>query len=355
MIDPIASEKKQGRRQNTCLVTMGVLLLALCVLAVCVGAVSIPVFDVLGELAKDPAQRAAGHEMQLYVLTDVRLPRVLLCMLTGISLGLCGCIMQNVLRNPLASPFTLGVSSGASFGAAIAMILGVNILGKGFVVSGTSAVAVNAFLFGCLSLLIVMLVSRITQNNQNTVILTGVAINSLFSAGVSVLKYLSNTEALKNLDLWLMGGFWGANWRSIAVMTPVLLLCIVVMMARAWDFNAMNAGEEIAKTAGVNIRRVKNTSLILVTLAASVTIAFSGVIGFIGLVAPHMARRLVGTDNRRLIPGSMLLGAIILLLSDTVARTIVAPKEIPVGIITSILGVPFFIFILSRRNREALR
>ncbi len=259
--------------------------------------------------------------------------------------------MQNILRNPLASPFTLGVSSGASFGAALAMVLGVGILDQNFLFTGYSMVAINAFVFGCLSLLVVYGISALSRNDTSVLILTGTAISSLFSAGVSILKYISGAEALKNLEMWLMGGFWGANWKSIIILLPLTITCITLMLKLAWDLNAMNAGEEVASTLGVNLKQVKILSLLAVTLISSITIAFSGVIGFIGLVAPHIARGLVGVDNRRLIPASCLLGAIVLLASDTIARTILAPREIPVGIITALIGVPFFIIILTRKNK----
>lgn len=286
-----------------------------------------------------------------YIFIQVRLPRIVLCSLTGASLGLSGCIMQNLLRNPLASPFTLGVSSGASFGAAISMVLGSVWIQKNFLFTGYSLVAFNAFLFGCISLGIVCLVAKLCKNNVTILVLTGTAVSSLFSAGVSILKYISSSEALKNLDIWLMGGFWAANWKAVLIILPFILSCFLFTLKFSWDFNAMNAGEDIAATLGVHVKRLKAISLILVTLVASISIAFSGVIGFIGLIAPHIARSLVGVDNRKLIPESAMIGAVVLLVSDTVARTVILPKEIPVGIITSLIGVPFFIFILTRKKK----
>lgn len=331
-------------------VSMIIVLLLVILMSISSGSVRIPI----GELIQSALFGDAGgiSDTNRYIFTQVRLPRVILCTLTGMSLGLSGCIMQSILRNPLASPFTLGVSSGASFGAALAMVLGANVLQVNFLFSGYSVIAVNAFLFGCVSLLIVYLVSRLCNNSMTVLILTGTAISSLFSAGVSILKYISSAEALKNLDIWLMGGFWGANWKAIMTITPFLVVTILFTMRFAWDLNAMNAGEDIAATLGVNIKVLKGLSMLLVTLVASVSIAFCGVIGFIGLIAPHIARSLTGVDNRYLIPASAMMGAIILLVSDTVARTVILPKEIPVGIITSLLGVPFFILILARNKKQ---
>ena len=313
------------------------------------GSAEISVLDLVWQCISE--KHKEKFDSVSYIFFQVRLPRVILCSLTGAALGLSGCVMQNILRNPLASPFTLGVSSGASFGAALAMVTGTTLLKNSAMFSGYSLIAVNAFAFGCISLGAVCLVAKMCKNNINILILTGTAVSSLFSAGVSILKYISSAEALKNLDVWLMGGFWASNWKAVLMILPFILLCLIFTIRMAWDFNSMNAGEDIAATLGVNVRRLKMISLLLVTLVASISIAFSGVIGFIGLVAPHIARSLTGTDNRRLIPESALMGALVLLVSDTVARTVLLPKEMPVGIITSLIGVPFFLFILTRKKK----
>lgn len=166
--------------------------------------------------------------------------------------------MQTILRNPLASPFTLGVSSGASFGAAVAMILGIKLVNLNFLFQGYSFVAVNAFVFGCLSLVIVMGVSKLCNNSTTVLILTGTAISSLFSAGVSILKYISNAESLKNLEIWLMGGFWGANWNAVLTILPFFVVCIIYVLLCAWDLNSMSAGEDVARTMGVNVLGPQN-------------------------------------------------------------------------------------------------
>ena len=300
-------------------------------------------------------EHADNYRSKMYILTEVRIPRLVLCMMTALALGLSGCVMQNLLRNPLASPYTLGVSSGASFGAALAMVLGYSIFGANLLWSGYSLVAFNAFVFGCLSMLIVYLISKLCNNSITVLILAGTAIASLFSAGTSILKYVSSAEALKNLDTWLMGGFWGANWDAVCIILPLLIVAMIANVRLAWDFNALNAGEDVASTLGVDVRKVKFISLTLVTLISSVCIAFSGVIGFIGLVSPHIARSIVGVDNRYLLPASALIGGITLLISDIIARTIISPQEIPVGVITAIIGVPFFILILTRKKKQLWR
>ena len=327
------------------------LMLALLVLSLLVGTVNIPFGPLLTGLTG--GERYADYDMHAYILSNVRAPRTLLCLLTGVALGVSGCVMQGMLRNPLASPFTLGVSGGAGFGAALAMVLGVGLIGPQFAKQGLSMVAVNAFVFGGLAMGLVLLVGRRVSQDRTVLILLGTAINSLFSAGLAVLKYVSNAEVLKNLDLWLMGGFWSANWAAIWTLLPVVVVATGLMLWRAWEFNALNAGEEVAATLGVNVARTRTLALVSMTLVASVTIAFSGIIGFVGLVAPHVARTLFGVDHRYLIPASCASGAALLLAADLLARTVAPPREIPVGIITAIVGVPFFIWILTGRRRSA--
>ncbi len=316
------------------------------------GAANINVFEIIPKLIFNPSAIEGNRG---YIFLQVRLPRIVLCMLTGISLGLSGCIMQNLLRNPLVSPFTLGVSSGASFGAALAMVFGAQLVGTNLYFSGYPLVGVFAFAFGTLSLIIVLFIAKIAHHSITVLILSGVAISSLFSAGVSILKYVSSAETLQNLDIWLMGGFWASNWSAVMTLLPFIVLCIIFVYRHAWDFNALNAGEDIAATLGVSLKKLKYISLTLVTLIASISIAFSGVIGFIGLMSPHIARSLTGSDNRYLIIASSLIGGLVLLVADTVARTLISPREIPVGIITALIGVPIFMFILFNRQKKIWR
>ncbi len=315
------------------------------VFALATGSATIPFRQLLGiEQMTD--------EMNSYILKEIRMPRILLAIITGMSLAIAGVIMQVLLKNPLASPFTLGVSSGASFGAALAIVLGTSVFGMNLVTSGKWLIAFNAFFFGCIAVLIVYGISVLKNGSTTVLLLAGVAIGNLFSAGVSAMKYFSDNEALKNLVVWLMGGFWGASWDVVYILAPMLVIGFVILMRLSWSFNSLNAGDEVAKTLGVNIKVLKVGSLLLVTLLASSAIAFVGIIGFIGLVAPHIARMLIGVDYRFLLPVSGLLGAILLLASDTVARTILAPIEIPVGIITSCIGAPFFIYILLQKKKD---
>ncbi|HZG81156.1 MAG TPA: iron ABC transporter permease [Brevibacillus sp.] len=323
------------------------LLIASTLYAISRGAVEVPLYDLLAILFGQ-----SSDEMLTYIVYEVRLPRIVMAIVTGISLSCAGVIMQALLRNPLADPFTLGVSSGAAFGAALAIVAGASVFGINLVQSGHWMIALNAFVFGCLAVLVVYGIARLKNSSTTVLLLAGVAIGQLFSAGVSGLKYFSDNEALKDLVVWLMGGFWGAKWQVLQILIPLLVLSLGILVKYAWDLNALSAGEEVARTLGVKVKRIRWVCLLVVTLMASTTIAFTGIIGFIGLVAPHISRIIIGTDTRFLLPCSCLVGALLLLLSDTAARMLLSPVEIPVGIITALFGAPFFVYLLVKKRRD---
>jgi iron complex transport system permease protein len=227
-------------------------------------------------------------------------------------------------------------------------VLGTGILGLIFTGGQYYDIILNAFLFGCLSMMLIYGIARMRGTSQATLILAGVVIGYIFQAGVLVLKYMSNNDKLKELVVWLMGGMWGANWDAIALLLPVTIAGVALLGLRAWDLNALSAGDEIARNLGIRVERLRLYCLLLATVVASSCLAFTGVIGFIGLMAPHICRMLIGNDHRYLIPCSALMGGLILLVSDTFARTIMSPIEIPVGIIMYIVGGIFFLYLILR-------
>lgn len=285
------------------------------------------------------------------IILDLRLPRIFLAVLAGFSLAGSGVVMQGVLRNPLADPYILGISAGASFGAALAVVLGANIL-QGLGISSVYMMIVNAFIFGLLTMLLIYGIASLKGAAPETLILAGVALGYLFSAGVSLLKYISSHEQLRELTVWLMGGLWGAKWEVVILLLPITIGCMIFLLFYSWDLNALSAGEEVAANLGVNVNVLRRNCAIFASLLASATVAFTGIIGFIGLVSPHICRFIVGNDNRFLIPCSCLMGALLLLGADTLSRTMVSPTEIPVGIITSLIGVPFFLYLLFKQRRR---
>ncbi|MFZ2071576.1 MAG: iron ABC transporter permease [Halobacteriota archaeon] len=280
------------------------------------------------------------------VIWNLRLPSIIMGILAGIGLAIAGTIMQGVMRNPLASPYTLGIASAASFGATLAIILG-----AGFV-TGKYLIIGNAFIFALLSSCIIYGLSRYKSVTPETMILAGIALMYLFSAMTGMLQYFGEAEAVKEVVFWMFGSLGRASWDNLYLVFIVIAINIPLLMLKSWDLNTLGAGDEIAKSLGVNVERTRAVCFILASLVTAGIICFTGTIGFIGLVSPHICRMVIGGDNRFLIPASGLFGAALLLAADTVARTIIAPLILPVGLITAFMGAPLFLYLIMRRRRE---
>jgi len=280
------------------------------------------------------------------IVWKLRLHRVLMGIFAGMGLAVAGSAMQGILKNPLASPFTLGIASAATFGASLAIILG-----AGFV-SGQWLIVGNAFIFTMLASLTVYGLAKYKGITPETMILAGIAIMYLFSAMTSFLQYVGEAEEVHEVVFWMMGSLGRSSWDKVGIIALVTVICTIVLMYFSWDINALGAGDETAKSLGVNVEFVRILCMMLASLITASIICFTGTIGFIGLVAPHITRMVVGGDHRFLLPASGLVGALILLAADTVARTILAPVILPVGIMTSFLGVPFFIYLFLRRRKD---
>lgn len=292
------------------------------------------------------------------IVTTLRMPRIVLCLLTGASLGMAGAIMQGLLRNPLVSPFTLGVSTAASFGAAMAIVFGTSILGTSYYASftvlgqyitlDTILKTVCAFGFGMLSIVIVLQIARKTNVSRSTLILSGVIVSYIFQSGLMLAKFLSDDTQLRDITMWMMGGFTGITWGMILVVLPIVLICGIYLEKLAVDINALSSGDDVATNLGIDVVKLRNRGLFVSTLIASVCIAFTGTIGFVGLMAPHLCRMIIGNDHRFLVPASALLGAVILVVSDLFARLVMRPAEIPVGVVMYIIGGVFFIWLVFK-------
>ncbi len=281
------------------------------------------------------------------IVWEFRLPRIAMSMLAGGGLGMAGAVMQGVLRNPLASPFTLGIASAAGFGAALAIIAGAGIWG-----TGSYLIVVNAFIFALLAVVLVYNLAVLKSFTPETMVLSGIAIMYLFSSLTSILQYTGASEDVQAVVMWLLGSLSAASWARVRIMATVLFISFPFLLKAAPDFNAMAAGDETASSLGINVKRVRTAGMVFAALITASIVCFTGTIGFVGLVAPHIARMILGGDHKYLLPGSALLGALLLLMADTIARTILAPVEIPVGIMTSFVGVPFFVYLLIRRRRD---
>jgi iron complex transport system permease protein len=279
------------------------------------------------------------------IVWGLRLDRILMGILSGMGLAIAGAAMQGILKNPLASEFTLGVSSAAGFGAALAIVLGAGFVGGEYLIIG------NAFIFTLIASFTVYGLAKYRGITPETLILAGIAIMYLFSAMTSFLQYVGHAEQVQEVVFWMMGSLGKSSWEKAGIISAILAVCLPYLIIKSWDINAMGAGDETAKSLGVNVERTRVISMVLVSLITASIICFTGTIGFVGLVAPHITRMVIGGDHRFLLPGSALVGALLLLGADTLARTILAPVILPVGIMTSFLGVPFFVYLFMKRRK----
>lgn len=280
------------------------------------------------------------------ILLQIRAPRVLLAAAVGSSLAVAGAVFQGLFRNPMADPYVIGISSGAALGAVFAMLGGYS-----FAVGGFGAVPLFAFAGGIITIVLVYSMARIGRVVPvMTLLLAGIAVSAFLSALVSLLTYFAG-EKLHMVVFWLMGGLGGATWYQVRVMMPYALIGYICVSIFSRDLNALLLGEETAGHLGVDTEKVKKILLTGASLLVAAAVSTSGIIGFVGLVVPHFVRLAAGPDHRFLIPASALLGASLLIATDTLARTIIAPTELPVGIITALIGAPMFVYLLKKRKK----
>ncbi|RLD17320.1 MAG: iron ABC transporter permease [Caldiserica bacterium] len=276
------------------------------------------------------------------IIINVRLPRILLGILIGGALSVSGCAMQGLFRNPMASPYVCGVASGGAFGASLIIVLGLPQV----------LIMPVAFLF---SLLVVFLVYHLAKIGRRipveTLLLSGIALSLFFSALTSFIQYVAEEGQLRQIIFWLMGGLWASNWNKVLSVFPVIFLGILCLLYFSRELNILLLGEDHALDVGVDVENARKIILILGALTTSSAVATCGIIGFVGLIVPHLMRIIIGPDHRFLLPASCLCGSIFLVWVDTFARTLISPTELPVGIITALIGVPFFLFLLRRRKR----
>ena len=314
-------------------------------LCVCVGSVNLPLKDTVRALVSAVLGRAQDAEsLAPSIILPVRLPRVLCVAAVGASLSLCGAAMQGLLKNPLADGSTMGVSSGASLGAIIALAFGVTVPGLPF--AGTTVLAI-VFAFGSLLLILAVAYRLDSSLSTNTIILLGV-IFSMFASSISSFIITFAGEHVKTIMFWTRGSLQGSSYQNAAMLYAALAACGAVLLAHGRELNAFAVGEDNARNIGVNVRKVKLTVLICVSVLIGVCVSVSGTIGFVGLVTPHMLRRLTGPNHRRLLPASVFGGAVFLLLADLLARTVLSPRELPIGVVTSFVGSIVFVYIFFR-------
>lgn len=329
----------------TPVVVMSVCLVAVIVLAVGIGSEYISPPKVLTAISHGVTGTLQGAEDT--IIWQMRLPRVLLAALVGAALAISGAAFQGLFRNPLADPYLLGVASGAGFGATLVMVFAASVP-----VLMTLGVPLAAFVGGLISVVCVVALARQGRTVPLVpLILAGVIIGSVLTAATSFVMLYSRDQALSVLS-WLLGSFTFASWTKVLVMIPVLVVVFVVVVGSSRALNLLQLGEEQAAQLGLSVERFKVLLIVVATFATSIAVSVSGIIGFVGLIIPHAVRLAMGADYRRATPMIALLGAVFLVLADLLARTLIAPSQLPIGIITSLVGGPFFLYLLRKRQSE---
>ena len=326
-----------------------VALVLLFLYALAVGSFDIPITEVLAVI------RGEDMGMANTIIWNIRLPQALSAMVAGAGLAVSGMIMQTILKNPLGSPFTLGISQAAGFGAAFSIV----ILGVGSVHSGTEGdiiinnpymTTISAFFWAAVSTGVILVIARYKNAAAETLILTGVAMGSLFQAGTTGIQYFADDVEISSIVFWTFGDVGRATWIDLMLMTVIFLLALLYFFRNRWNYRTISSGDETAEALGVDVEKLRMRGMLVSSFLTALIVSFVGIIGFVGLVAPHIVRKLIGTGENYLLPFSCLAGALLLLGADTAARTIIAPVVLPVGILTSFLGAPLFIYLVLRRS-----
>jgi len=333
------------------LVVLSAGLAAAIILSIALGAANLPV----GAVAKSLLGMEVPRKIDT-IVWNIRLPQSLAAIAAGVGLAVAGASMQSILRNPLGSPFTLGMSHAAAFGAALSITL----FGSGTMTSSTvGAVAItnpylttaSAFAFCLLAAMVIVAVSRLRGASPETMVLTGVALGAVFTAGTMFLQYFADDTQLAAMVFWTFGDTARASWSDVGLLAAVAMAATLFFLANAWNYNAIDAGDETAKSLGVRVERVRMAGMLVASAVTATVIAFLGIIGFVGLVVPHLVRRVIGSDHRYLLPATVVGGALLMVAADTVARLVLAPHVLPVSVLTAFLGAPVFLWLIIGGRR----
>lgn len=343
----------QAARAASLLTGALVLLLTLAVYALSLGANDLTLAQALQIIASPilpDGLIAEVTSLQQKVVTQLRLPRIAMAVVAGAGLTVAGVMMQGITRNPLVSPFTIGLSPAAAFGAALAILFGALEM-PGW---GNALIVGGAFTMSLLCAAFVLGIAGLGGTSATTIILAGIGLTYLFSALTATLQFVATQEQLAAIVHWTFGSLNASDWYEVALAGIILAISVPVFWRMSWALNALAAGEETAASLGHDLKRVRLATAVLSVLITAGIISFTGVIGFVGLVAPHIARMIIGNDHRVLIPFSMIVGAILLLVADTIGRTLFSPAVIPVGIVVAYVGVPLFVHLIIRQKRSGL-
>jgi iron complex transport system permease protein len=343
----VAQYNKYIKRRLLFILIVSFLLFLVTVIACISGSADIGLKEMMDLMA------GKGTDFVMQIVFHIRMPRIVGGILAGTALAVSGAVIQSLLRNPLASPFTLGISGASAFGAAFAII----VLGAGSSYTGSNDVAIinnpclvtsSAFIWSLGSVAVILLLSRYRGATPEIIILSGIIISSLFGAGISAMQYFADNVQLASIIFWTFGDLGRGIWRDSLILAVVLIPILVYFFSQRWNYKSLQSGDEHAKSLGVNVTKVRLSGMVTASLATAIVVSFYGIIAFVGLVVPHIVRRIIGSDEQFLVPASAIFGGMFLLLSDTLARTIIAPIILPVGILTSFIGAPLFLFLLIK-------
>ena len=292
-----------------------------------------------------------GTSFTSQIILQIRMPRILGGILAGTALAVSGAVIQSLLRNPLASPFTIGISGASAFGAAFAII----VLGAGSsyissndiaVINNPYIVTVSAFFCSLLCISFIIILSKYRGATPEVIILSGIVISSLFGAGITAMQYFADNVQLASIVFWTFGDLGRTNWEYVIILGVTLIPILFFFVHQSWNYKSLQSGDEYAKSLGIKVHRVRISGMVAASLATAIVVSFFGIIAFVGLVVPHIVRKIIGGDDQFIIPASSIFGGMFLVLSDTLARTIISPVILPVGILTSFIGAPLFLFLL---------
>lgn len=340
--------RKLNKHNNLLFPALFILLVFVALASTMYGAVNISIDEIFSSLNKY-FRDSDDLSLNERIFIQIRLPRTILCVFVGAALAAGGVLMQALFRNPIVEPGLVGTSSGAAFGAAVYFVLGSVFKFN----AGEWTLPLAACAGGILSTSLVFLLAQSNQSGKSSVIsllLTGIAINALFLSGVGFLSYIARDPQARSITFWNLGTLSGANWHSVIIIGATTIICVTTALRYAKHLNALMIGEDEAHYLGINIKRLKLIVLLINVIMVAVATAFVGIIGFVGLIVPHLLRIINGSDNRYLIRNGVLLGGLLLSLSDFVARMLLRPAELPIGIVTSLIGVPVFIILLRSKN-----
>ncbi|MFW9987551.1 MAG: FecCD family ABC transporter permease [Candidatus Odinarchaeota archaeon] len=343
--------EKYNKRREYFIILNSFLILFFIIIGISLGAYDISFFDTVNVLL------GGGERINSLMIWRIRMPRVLSALLAGIALALAGVSMQTILQNPLGSPFTLGLSQAAVFGVSFAIV----VLGAGSIHSDASdavlisnpySVTFYAFFSSLFCTAIILLLIKFKNARPETMILTGVILGSLFGALTTALQYFASDVQIASIVFWTFGDLSRSTWENFFILLLIILPALIFFIRNAWNYNVLNTGDETAESLGVNTERIRISGMVVASLVVSVVVAFFGIIAFVGLVVPHIVRRIIGSDERYLILASSLFGGLFLLIADIIARTIISPIVLPVGILTSFLGAPLFLYLLLKKEKR---